>query len=305
MDTALDCMPCFMKMAVREARLACPDDIVLQQDIVVEWGKTLAKLDLNDPPPAIARHLAELIRIKTGCGDLYRDDKDEANRCVAALMPGLEARIAQERANDDGDALALALEFAIIGNYIDRGVELEFDLEEEISNVARTISPEVLNSLKGDIFSGAKVLILGDNTGEIVLDKLLVKEFKRMGCDVTFAVRSYPVINDATMEDAVTVGMTRLCRVVESGVDTPGTILERCTPEFLKIMEQADVILSKGLGNFEALDGRWPGIYCAFKVKCKRIAEKTGLDLGTSVFYKTKVDETDDRDGGVPDASSD
>nr|WP_321257404.1 ARMT1-like domain-containing protein [uncultured Pseudodesulfovibrio sp.] len=305
MDTALDCMPCFMKMAVREARLACPDDVVLQQEIVMEWGKTLSQLDLSDPPPAIARHLAELIRIKTGCGDLYRADKDEANRCVAALLPDLEVRIAQERATDGGDALALALEFAIIGNYIDRGVELEFDLEDEMANVAKTISPDVLKSLKDDIFPGAKVLILGDNTGEIVLDKILVKEFKRMKCDVTFAVRSYPVINDATMEDAVTVGMTQLCRVVESGVDTPGTILDRCSPEFLKTMEQADIILAKGLGNFEALDGRWPDIYCAFKVKCKRIAEKTGLDLGTSVFYKTKIDETDSRDGGVPDASSD
>jgi len=305
MDTALDCMPCFMKMAVREARLACPDDIALQHDIVMAWGKTLAELDLNDPPPAIARHLAELIRTKTGCGDLYREDKDEANRRVAALLPDLEARIAQEREAVDGDALALALEFAIIGNYIDKGVDLEFDLEEEISNVSRTISPEVLKALKDDIFPGAKVLILGDNTGEIVLDKLLVNEFKRMECDVTFAVRSHPVINDATMEDAVTVGMTKLCRVVESGVDTPGTILDRCSPDFLQIMEQADVILAKGLGNFEALEGRWPGIYCAFKVKCKRIAEKTGLDLGTSVFYQTKVSKMDNGDGGVPDASSD
>nr|WP_319543832.1 ARMT1-like domain-containing protein [uncultured Pseudodesulfovibrio sp.] len=305
MNTALDCMPCFMKMAVREARLACPDDIALQHDIVMSWGKTLAELDLNDPPPAIARHLAELVRTKTGCGDLYRDDKDEANKCVAALLPDLEARIAQEIKREDGDALALALELAIIGNYIDRGVEIEFDLEREIANVAGTISPEVLATLKRDVFPGAKVLILGDNTGEIVLDKLLVKEFIRIGCDVTFAVRSHPVINDATIEDAVTVGMTQLCQVVESGVDTPGTILDRCSPEFLKTMEQADVILAKGQGNFESLEGRWPGIYCAFKVKCKRVAERTGLDFGASAFYLTKQDEMDGGDGGVPNACSD
>ncbi|NDV20192.1 DUF89 family protein [Pseudodesulfovibrio sp. JC047] len=305
MDTALDCVPCFMKMVIREARLACPDDIDLQHEIVMEWCQTLSQLDLRCPPPVFARYLAELIQRKTGCGDLYRQDKDEANRVVTALLPDLEKRIALEREKADGDPLALALEFAIIGNYMDKGVEIEFDLEEEMANVTRTISPDVLSDLEADIFPGAKVLILGDNTGEIVLDTLLVKEFQRLECDVTFAVRSCPVINDATMEDAETVGMTALCRVVESGVDTPGTILDRCTPEFLQMMRDSDIILAKGLGNFESLEGRWPDIYCAFKVKCKRIADKTGLEFGTSAFYRTQLDEAENGDGGVPDASSD
>jgi uncharacterized protein with ATP-grasp and redox domains len=101
------------------------------------------------------------------------------------------------------------------------------------------------------------------------------------------------VLNDSTMADARAVGMTSLCRVVESGVDTPGTVLSRCTPEFLDRMRASDVILSKGQGNFEALDGAWEGVFCAFKVKCKRIARKTGLAFGSSAFRMSDRQETD------------
>lgn len=286
MDTALECMPCFMKMAVNEARLACPDDSDMQHSIVAAWGAQLNSLDLNQPPPAIARHLAHLVRKISGCGDLYADDKKEANAWVLSLLPELKERVAREANKPDGDPLALALELAIIGNYIDRGVELEFDLEREIAEVAGSISPGVIGDLKQLAVPGANVLILGDNTGEIVLDMLLVEEFKRRGCNVTHAVRSKPVLNDATMEDAESVGMTSLCPVVESGVDTPGTVLELCRPDFLGRMHEADVILSKGQGNFESLLGNWPGIFCAFKVKCKRVASETGLSLGESAFCR-------------------
>jgi len=276
-----------MKMASREAWLACPDDEAMRYKIVAAWEQTLSELDLNQPPPVIARYLADLIESMTGCGDLYRDDKLQANARVLELFPKLKSMVESRRALQGGDSLALALELAIIGNFIDRGVVVDFDWEEELANVSDTISSKVLKQFKALAQPGAQVLILGDNTGEIVLDMLLVEELKFRGCEVTYAVRSKPVINDATMEDAVAIGMTQLCPVVESGVDTPGTVIERCLPEFVERMRQADVILSKGLGNYESLEGKWPGVFCAFKVKCERIANKTGLILGESAFCKT------------------
>lgn len=282
MDTALECMPCFKRMAVQEARLACPDDVLLQEEIVAEWEALLPDLDMDVPPPAVARVLADLVREKSGISDLYADDKREANGYVLGLLPALQDRVEAERKG--GDPLALALELSVIGNYIDRGLDLDFDLERELAQVADSLCPDVMRAFRERAVPGASVLILGDNTGEIVLDKLLVRELRRLGCDVTYAVRSRPVLNDATMADARAVGMTSLCRVVESGVDTPGTVLDRCTPEFLDRMRASDVILSKGQGNFEALHGAWPGVFCAFKVKCKRIARKTGLEFGSSAF---------------------
>jgi len=287
MNTSLDCIPCFMKMAIRDARLACPGDESMHQKIVAAWGKKLGELDLRQPPPDIAGHLADLIRSMTGCGDLYLEDKLQANAQVLELLPKLKLLVDNCRASKRCDSLSMALELAIIGNFIDRGVELDFDLEEELGNVSETVSKQTFNEFKALIKPDAQVLILGDNTGEIVLDMLLVEELKLRGCEVTYAVRSQPAINDATLEDAVAVGMTRLCPVVESGVDTPGTVIERCSPEFVERMRLADVILSKGQGNFESLEGTWPGVFCAFKVKCKRVANETGLTLGNSVFCRT------------------
>lgn len=288
MNTALECMPCFMKMAIREARLACLGDEAMHHEIVTTWCRMLGELDLTVPPPAIARHLTDLIREKSGCGDLYLDDKREANLRVMELLPNLEQMLEKERQKENGDPLALALELAIIGNYIDRGVDLGVDWEVELENVSDSISPSMLDEFKAVAQSGADLLILGDNTGEIVLDKLLVKELLARGCKVTYAVRSKPIINDSTLDDAHFVGMTDLCDVIESGVDTPGTVLDRCLPEFLERMKNADVILSKGQGNFESLEGAWPGVYCAFKVKCQRVAEDAGLPFGSSAFYKTR-----------------
>jgi hypothetical protein len=288
-------MPCFKRMAVREAEIACPDDPALREEIVARWEALLPRLDMDEPPPAIARRLAELVREISGCTDLYAEDKRAANAFVLGLLPSLKERV--EALRTSGDPLGLALELAIIGNYIDRGVELEFDLEKELAEVAESVSPDVLAAFRKQAVEGASVLILGDNTGEIVLDTLLVGELARLGCEVTYAVRSRPVLNDATMADAEAVGMTELCAVVESGADTPGTVLSRCTPAFIERMRRSDVILSKGQGNFEALDGVWPGIFCAFKVKCPRIARKTGLEFGASVLCMSVRERKRDGDG--------
>jgi len=286
MKTSLECMPCFMKMALNDARLACPGDEAMHYAIVAAWGGKLGDLDLSEPPPAIARHLLDLIQSMTGCGDLYLEDKRQSNDRVKSLLPELRQMVEAHRQNH-GESFELALELATIGNYIDRGVDLDVDWEAELRNVSASVSHDMIHELKKLAGDGADILILGDNTGEIVLDKLLVEEFIGRGCRVTYAVRSKPIINDATMADAVAVGMTDLCEVVESGVDTPGTVLNRCTPEFLSRMDRADLILAKGQGNFEALDGRRPGVYCAFKVKCPRVAQETGREIGASILWKT------------------
>ena len=295
MNTSLDCVPCFMKMALGDARLACPGDEAMHYAIVTAWGRRLGELDLTQPPPAIARHLVDLVTDMTGCGDLYIDDKRESNERALQLLPGLRRKVEASRTGSDADALALALELAVIGNYIDRGVDLEVDWEAELHEVSSGFSPDTLSEFMSRARSGAQILILGDNCGEIVLDMLLVEELKRRGCLVTYAVRSRPVINDATMADAQAVGMTGLCEVVESGVDTPGTVLDRCTPAFISRMRGADMILSKGQGNFEALQRNWPGVFCAFKAKCARVAAEADCPVGTSVLMVTRGDA----DGGA------
>lgn len=287
MYTSIDCMPCLMGMALRSARLARPHDEDFHHLVVSRWCRILADLDLRLPPPAIAAHLNRLVAELSGCADLYEDDKLEANASVSRTLPRLRSLLDEQRPQGETCVLSLALDMSIVGNFIDRGVELTFDWKEALNDLSASLSPVTVKRFMDRTGPGKEVLILGDNAGEIVLDTLLVEELSRLGCSVTYAVRSCPVLNDATVVDAEQVGMTALCPVVESGVDTPGTVLERCTPDFLDKMRNADLVLAKGQGNFEALQGRFPGVFCAFKVKCDRVARDTGQEIGSSAFLVT------------------
>ncbi|WP_285905886.1 damage-control phosphatase ARMT1 family protein [Pseudodesulfovibrio pelocollis] len=291
MNTATACLECFERMAHREAQLALPYSEAGRRRVVEAWSARLAGLDLRVPPPVIFRHLVETVAgvvVEMGGQpfDHYAEDKRRDNETALRLLPALAARLDAEAARPGGDSLAMALELAIIGNSIDRGVDLDIDWEAELNAVGQSVDPDTLARFSARIVPGARVVVLGDNAGEIALDTLLVRQMLARGCDVTYAVRSCPVINDATLEDAARVGMTELCRVVESGVDTPGTVLDRCSPQFLERLRDADVVLSKGQGNFEALHGAMDGVYCAFKVKCDRVADETGLPLGRSALIR-------------------
>lgn len=279
MRTTLDCLPCFMRQILAGARLAAPDDKSLQERVVREGAALLSAADLGMSPPALAGKVTEVVRGLTGVGDLFVEVKRTANKRVLELLPELEQRVC---ASDH--PLLTALEIAIIGNYMDVGVAETFDWEGELAQLAGDLDQATVEEFRDRIGAGTKVLVLGDNAGEIGLDTLLVRELTSLGADVAYAVRGVPVLNDATLDDARTVGMDKLCRVTTSGVDTPGTVIARCAPEFLDELHGADLVLSKGQGNFESLYGEWEDVFFAFKVKCRVVEDITGCVKGTSMF---------------------
>ncbi|MCP3901732.1 MAG: DUF89 family protein, partial [Desulfobacteraceae bacterium] len=151
---------------------------------------------------------------------------------------------------------------------------------------------EILNTIKGDIKGNAEllqgriaqaenILWLGDNTGEIVLDRLLLGQIDTE--KVVYAVRGGAVLNDATMEDAVDAGITEIVKVIDNGADIPGTYLSCCSEEFRDEYAKADLIISKGQGNFETLDHSDKRIASLFKVKCHVVAKNSGFQEGDSV----------------------
>jgi uncharacterized protein with ATP-grasp and redox domains len=129
---------------------------------------------------------------------------------------------------------------------------------------------------------------LGDNSGEIVFDKLLVQVLKDKGLEVTFCVKSGPIINDATMEDAHAVGMTHLVSVIETGSNDIGINLQNCSSQFLKALKESDIILAKGHGNFETCNDLPYNFYFLLKAKCSVVARALGVDRGDIVFKKSE-----------------
>jgi uncharacterized protein with ATP-grasp and redox domains len=171
------------------------------------------------------------------------------------------------------DPLRAAVRVAIAGNIIDYGALHSFDAAATMQECfdrefVLDDYPVLLEALQGK----PKVLYLFDNCGEIVFDGLLIRELNKLGCQVTAAVRESPVINDATVEDAQACGLDKICSVISNGTRCPGTPLESCSEEFKEHFRTADLIISKGMGNFETLSEVSAPIFFLFTVKCSQVA---------------------------------
>ena len=284
MKTYLDCIPCFFRQALEQGRLFTENELI-HKEIMNDVATLVPGFSLGLTPPEMARKMHKLFEKRFGEQDLYKTVKDESNRRAMELYPELKEKIEQSK-----DRLLTAIELAIAGNVIDYAAKNTLDIEEEIQKLLKdnfTAGRKGVFDYEGfkkDLESAKTVLYLADNAGEIVFDRIFIEEF----CDhrkVIFAVRDKPAINDALREDAVFCGIDKIAQVISSGVDAPGTILKYCSNEFLKIFRQADMVISKGQGNFESLSQEKRGIFFLFMVKCPVIAKETGCKMRDVVLF--------------------
>lgn len=285
MQLELDCLGCLINQSLAVARLAAADAPHVQRKILQTWAARVAALedaDFQRTAPDIAGDLYTLVSEVTGCEDPYYAYKQRANSRMLELLPMMREQVRQSP-----EPLRAALGFSIIGNYLDAGAPYQGDLEGEMRMDPRThIADAAYQAFRCRLDGGADVLVIGDNCGEIVADTLLVSELQKLGCEVTYAVRGGCVLNDATLSDAEQVGMTALCSVCDTGLVAPGAVPERCSDGFNTLFDQAALVISKGQGNFEALEGLRPGVWFAFKAKCDLITSYLDVPLGTSLFVE-------------------
>ncbi len=230
--------------------------------------------------PEAACFLHRLIKKETNIVDLYYQEKEEYNQLMLAIEDDIREAIDRSE-----NPFQTAMRFALAGNIIDFGPPEPFNVFETLEAAASKI-PAIDHSgiLYDELQLASKVLYLGDNAGEIVLDKLFISQINHP--NLWFATRGVPVINDVTMDDAEKVGMTGVARVVSNGYDAPSTLLEQCSSVFRKIFDEADVIISKGQGNLEGLiNHREKKIFFLFMVKCDVIGNLIGTEIKNSVVY--------------------
>ncbi len=279
MNVYLDCIPCFLRQALDAAR-AVTDDGRVHERIVREVLLLAADLDLARPPPWVAQRIHRRLRELTGVRDPYREKKERFNGMALALLPELRANVARAR-----DPLLAAVQAAIAANVIDLGAKGSLGVDEARGVLLAACSTAVHGDLEGfgrRARAAREILYLADNAGEIVIDRLLIEQ---LGPErVTLVVRGEPVINDATEEDARAAGLHELVRVIGNGSDAPGTILDDCSAELQERLRAADLVVSKGQGNYESLSGIAENVVFLFKVKCPVVARCTGLPLGLHVL---------------------
>jgi len=291
MKTYLDCYPCFIRQTLEAMRIARQNETV-QKKALIEAMEHLREMDLSASPPRQAQVIHRRIRELTGLKDPYADIKLEHNTELLRMEPTLMKHVM-----DSPDPLKEALKLAGACNAIDMGPNRSWKRAEELFD--QLMNP-LLGRFEFDHFekrlSSAKTMLyLADNAGEIVGDKILLSVLKkRTDMDITFVVRGAPILNDATLEDAKMVGIDQMAQVITTGSDCPGVILPDCPLELEVAFDQADLILSKGQGNYETLNQGKKDIFFLLQVKCDIVAKDLQSEMGKIILqWKPDISRAD------------
>ena len=269
----------------------CPKDV--PEEKKVEYMQKVLKILAEAPKrfgaPVIVRTINQLQDEMFGMKEEYAQIKKHYN----ALMMQYEERVLEHMAKSE-DSIRTGIQYAMIGNYIDFGARItvtDEHLTELLNDPDRfVIDEKQYSEFVGDLENAKKMVYLTDNCGEIVMDKLLIRQIKEKYPDLelTVLVRGAEVINDATIEDAAQVGMCELAKVMPNGSDIAGTWMEEISEEAKAVLQDADMIISKGQGNFETLRKCGLNIYYIFLCKCDLFANTFQVPKLTGMLINEK-----------------
>jgi uncharacterized protein with ATP-grasp and redox domains len=285
MKVYYECAPCFLRQAKEALDLATNEE-----SVKMEVMEELVKIIFNEfNPKAVSNEVGtkihRTIKDKTGNEDPYILEKRKGNEIAFKFLPKIKKII------KTNDKLETYVKAAIVGNIIDFGaLGVDFDIENGIiENMEKEIALNQVSELENELKSSKNVLYLADNNGEIVFDKLLIEKLKEYNIEVTVALKEKPILNDACVEDAVQIGLDEIAKLVSTGTDSIGIIYGDISEEFKEIFKNADMVISKGLGNYEGLTSMElceKPVFCLLNVKCTPIAKDIGVNLGDNVVLK-------------------
>lgn len=285
MKTFHDCIPCFIKQTIDVSRISLPDDEELHEKILKRVMREILNIEMTTPPPVVAQKFYKIIKEMTGNDDPYKPVKDKFNREALELYPELKNYVEQSK-----NPFETAVKIAIAGNIIDFAHRLVSDDLRLVDSVKEILLQvpfiDHIRHLENEIKKANKILYIADNTGEIVFDRVFIEHI--MPKDIIFVVRKDPIINDATYEDAEYVGLTKIVKVIDNGSDVPGTHLAVCSDELKREFQAADLVISKGQGNYETLEEEDKNIFFLLKAKCSCVAQKIGCKLNDIVVIGSK-----------------
>lgn len=285
MKISYECGPCFLRQA-KEALDLSTDDEALKMEIMGDIFKYLSDIfkdgtNSNGTGSKMHRMIIE----RTGCADPYFKEKIEGNEIALKYLPDVKKILKKD------DSLENYVKIAIIGNILDFGA---FTLEDDIERVIKQSLEKELTIKHIEEFEQAlkthdKVLYLVDNTGEIVFDKLLLNKIQKYDLDITIAVKSVPILNDATKKDAIDAGLDEFGEIVEIGCGTVGYVDSEISEEFREIFNSHEFIISKGMGNYEGLteiDLSSKEVFFLLCAKCYTISRHIGVNLHDMLLFK-------------------
>lgn len=263
------CYECLLRRHVTTARSLGSEE----QATIFAQRMLRACLDAPEgtPSPAIGTVIADLLLEMYGLPlDRFREEKIASNRFIMERLEDVRRAVTTAE-----DPVFAGLQMAILGNYLDYGAlqgQVSFEKLEEMlrSALQMELDRDTYEKLCRDFERGKKLLYLTDNAGEIGFDRIFAEAIREKypHLEILFCVRGDIAGNDATREDAAAVGLP--FPVIDSGDRTAGTLIPKLGQEAKKALEEADVIIAKGMANTETMLGCGYNVYYAFLVKCQR-----------------------------------
>ncbi|HAR35546.1 MAG TPA: hypothetical protein DCR87_01305 [Acidobacteria bacterium] len=280
MKAESECYLCLLSQVLRTAGVLGLEEPAARE-MTRQACAFLAGTDFNRTPPEISEDLYNLIAGFSRNPDPYQKIKTDHILRALELYPGLK-KLAQTAS----DPLRAALEISLAGNVIDFGANSGEDwLLDGRFLQSQLLAIDDYYLFRADLDRAQKIVFLGDNAGETVFDRLFLE---LSGRRVIYAVREKPIINDATLEEARASGLEEVAELKSSGCRAPGTVFEQCSPEFQGHLREADLIISKGQGNFECLEQLQGPFYFLLKAKCQVVARYLDVPQGGLIIMRSR-----------------
>lgn len=262
----------------------------VKEKVLKELMNKLSGIDLSKKPPEFARLIYNLVSETTGNKDPYKEIKERDNNHALGLLPEIKKIIEKS-----DDKLITTLKIAAAANIMDFAANANYDLKKTVENaLSSNFAINDYKKFKDDIKKAKSIAYLADNCGEIVFDKLLMENIKQLNdCKIYLFVKGKPIVNDATKSDISLIGIDKIAGIEIMTIDTgfPNAGLRKESSEFNEFINNVDVVISKGQGNYESLSESNANIYFLLIAKCPIVARDLNIKKGNIIlkFNKTEV----------------
>lgn len=283
MQVFVDCIHCFLKQSVICMHISGIDE-ERQYQVLFDLMDDIKTIDRNNTPAENSTDILLKVYKLINDHDPYREAKIMSNKMALEFYCRLKEFLVKSE-----NRIYDALRISVSGNVIDLGINRSFNIGASLRDSLNTdFSKNEYEKFVHKLNKTQDVVIIGDNAGEIVFDRVLAEELVGMGKKVTYIVKGGPILNDATVEDAVQSGIDKVCRVIDTGTNYLGVPLHKVSTKVKSLLEDSDLIISKGQANFESLEHQVfikDRVFFLLKIKCEIVARVAGANFGDIVFF--------------------
>lgn len=283
MQAQIDCFYCYFKQIANCMDIAGIDED-RQYQILFDLVDDIKKMDRTSTPAENTTEMLLKLYRKIDNNDPFKESKEKSNTLALKIYPVLKDYLRKSN-----NKLYDALKISVAGNIIDLGIKKDYDLSASLEfSLKEGFARDNYPRFREKLAAAENVLIIGDNAGEIVFDRLLVEELNRLGKKITYIVKGSPILNDATIDDARQAGIDKIATVITTGTYYLGTPLTKISAKVKNLLGKSSLIISKGQANFETLEHEELAkdrIFFLLKIKCPCIGKAAGAKLGDIVFF--------------------